>query len=457
LVNGVVTAPAGEERLPLFPTVFEENGRKRRIWAGLIPVAARETYEAGGATPAAADTAGDALSDPRAAAFQAEVLDAIVALSKIDTAVVDDDTARTQLMFTLIAFGDFLQRELPSVWSALNGGPAVSGPAESIRSKLATTFIDTTSWRSLIISAADAAFRTQLFQWQTNPTLSFPTLANTFTDSEIRTGALGLLSMPNAEGVWLNWVDAPGPSLSAAEQAFVNLLNSTSIRSTSLAALLTEASGNRARIEGNDFDRRLEPIRQAFTRDEIETLSSTISSGGIEDAAAAVLETLGEPVAAPAGTVTGPAESHYIVRMIYERSACRGAAPAVLSAASQPFRLATFFDPDAPIRPMRIQLPVDTSFEGLSKFPKAVTMLISDQLRKQTSQARDAGLKDLSEGSVGDAPSGSLGLICSFSIPIITICAFILLMIIVQLLNIVFWWIPLFRICLPLNLKAKAS
>ena len=41
-------------------------------------------------------------------------------------------------------------------------------------------------------------------------------------------------------------------------------------------------------------------------------------------------------------------------------------------------------------------------------------------------------------------------MICQLSIPIITICALILLLIIVALLNIVFWWMPFFRICLPI-------
>ena len=44
----------------------------------------------------------------------------------------------------------------------------------------------------------------------------------------------------------------------------------------------------------------------------------------------------------------------------------------------------------------------------------------------------------------------------SFSIPIITLIAFILMMIIAVLLNIIFWWLPLLKICLPLNLKARA-
>ena len=40
-------------------------------------------------------------------------------------------------------------------------------------------------------------------------------------------------------------------------------------------------------------------------------------------------------------------------------------------------------------------------------------------------------------------------MVCQLSIPIITICALILLMIIVSLLNIVFFWLPFFKICLP--------
>ena len=51
----------------------------------------------------------------------------------------------------------------------------------------------------------------------------------------------------------------------------------------------------------------------------------------------------------------------------------------------------------------------------------------------------------------------SLGMICSLSIPIITICALILLMIIVILLDIIFRWLPFFIFCFPLpKFKAKA-
>ncbi|MGM9480222.1 hypothetical protein ACS5PN_03415 [Roseateles sp. NT4] len=46
-----------------------------------------------------------------------------------------------------------------------------------------------------------------------------------------------------------------------------------------------------------------------------------------------------------------------------------------------------------------------------------------------------------------------LGWLCSFSIPIITICAFILLNVVLSLLNLVFFWLPFVKICLPVPRK----
>jgi hypothetical protein len=48
------------------------------------------------------------------------------------------------------------------------------------------------------------------------------------------------------------------------------------------------------------------------------------------------------------------------------------------------------------------------------------------------------------------------GMVCSLSIPIITIVALILLIIFVILLDIIFFWMPFFQICLPMpKLSAK--
>ncbi|MCI0519068.1 MAG: hypothetical protein L0Z70_02290, partial [Chloroflexi bacterium] len=175
----------------------------------------------------------------------------------------------------------------------------------------------------------------------------------------------------------------------------------------------------------------------------------------------------GDPVQAP--KYDPSAGDFYLARCVYERPRCVITPPKpldpqpvlihppVVSEPSPAFQLASFFDPDAPARQMRIVMPVDTSQAGLRKFPKNVSVLISDQLKRQMQRIDGIKLADLDSGDVGEEGGLDLGMICSLSIPIITICALILLMIIVSLLNIVFWWLPFFKICLPLNLKVKAS
>ena len=143
---------------------------------------------------------------------------------------------------------------------------------------------------------------------------------------------------------------------------------------------------------------------------------------------------------------------YFIVRCAYLRPQCGSA---VVSPPSQPFQLASFFDADAPARRIQVALPVDTSPAALRKYDKGVAFLISDELKKQ--MARVASLKALSDGDISPpAPGVDFGMICSFSIPIITICALILLLVIVIALNLVFFWIPFFKICLPVpTLKGK--
>ena len=113
------------------------------------------------------------------------------------------------------------------------------------------------------------------------------------------------------------------------------------------------------------------------------------------------------------------------------------------------------FDPDAPARPSQVALPLDTTPAALRRHDKSVAFVISDELAKQ--MARIKGLKKLTEGEVDD-PQLGIGMICSLSIPIITLCAFIVLMIFISLLNIIFWWLPFFKICFPIpTLKAKGA
>ena len=143
----------------------------------------------------------------------------------------------------------------------------------------------------------------------------------------------------------------------------------------------------------------------------------------------------------------------YVLRCVYQRPQCKPPRPEIVSAASEQFTIAPFFDFDAPARPIRISMPVDTSIAGLRKFRKNVSFLLSNQLRSQMERATD--LQKALDGDLGAAQSFDLGMICSFSIPIITICALIVLMIFLVLLNFVFWWLPFFRICFPISLKAE--
>jgi hypothetical protein len=149
-------------------------------------------------------------------------------------------------------------------------------------------------------------------------------------------------------------------------------------------------------------------------------------------------------------TPTAPGPDRYVMRLVYARPACKSY---VISAPTRAFQMASFFDPDAPARAIRMTMPIDTSPEGLGKYDKNFNVLISNQLQAQINRIK--GLKELLEGDIDSETPLDLGMICSFSIPIITICALILLMIIVNLLNILFFWLPFFRICLPIPLRSE--
>ena len=166
------------------------------------------------------------------------------------------------------------------------------------------------------------------------------------------------------------------------------------------------------------------------------------------------LSSVNVPVLPPISQKPANAQGDYwfIVRCVYLRPQC---GCKVVSPPCQPFQLASFFDSDAPARRIQVALPVDTSAAALRKYDKGVAFMISDELRNQMS--RVSSLSDLSNGTIGPAGGISIGWICSFSIPIITICAMILLFVIVITLNIVFFWLPFFKICLPVpGLKGKS-
>jgi hypothetical protein len=141
----------------------------------------------------------------------------------------------------------------------------------------------------------------------------------------------------------------------------------------------------------------------------------------------------------------------YVLRCVYERPQCDPPLH-VVSLPSEPFQLAPFFDPDAPTRPVRIPLPADVSIAGLRKFKKNVAFLMSDAMRKKVASitGKEKALIKEDTPSLNPEPTDELAHICSFSIQIIFIVAFFLLITFVVILNFVFWWIAFFKICLPI-------
>jgi hypothetical protein len=165
-------------------------------------------------------------------------------------------------------------------------------------------------------------------------------------------------------------------------------------------------------------------------------------------------------------------EGWFCIRFVHLRCDCGPLHEPLLSEASERFQLASFFDPDAPARPIRIALPLDTTAAGLRKHPKNAVLMVSDVLCGQIQRAKGLGLVDLvlsvlpwplhkplDLGGTAKCKNGAsldIGMICSLSIPIVTLCALILLMIIVSLLDFIFRWLPWFVMCLPVpGLKGK--
>jgi hypothetical protein len=218
-----------------------------------------------------------------------------------------------------------------------------------------------------------------------------------------------------------------------------------------------------------DAQQVLENARVAAER--VDRLTSLVGRAldGAGDAAAPPLPFALQLKNALNGSVNDP--GWFVIRFVYTRTDCGPLHPPMVSAPTERFQLANFFDSDAPARPIRITLPTDTSPAGLRKFNKNTAFVVSDMLCGQMQRAKGLGLVDLvrsvlpwplhkdldvASGSCQNSGGIGIGMICSLSIPIVTICALILLMIIVSLLDFIFRWLPYFAICFPVpKLKGK--
>ena len=143
-------------------------------------------------------------------------------------------------------------------------------------------------------------------------------------------------------------------------------------------------------------------------------------------------------------------EPTFELQMVYEYDPdC----PAVYSDPSRQVTFAAPLDNEAPARPVTIEMP-DIGLAGMRKSKHGVQIKMPKKLREVVSRLNKGILKG--EGLSGKKEIG-VDAVCIFSIPIITLCAFIVMMIFMIALNFIFWWLPFLKICLPLPKKGGSS
>lgn len=103
--------------------------------------------------------------------------------------------------------------------------------------------------------------------------------------------------------------------------------------------------------------------------------------------------------------------------------------------------------------PVKVALPDITDFQTLKNLKPSVAFAVPASLFNFLKKQDPDPTKILKDGPKANSNSDSSGLdiawICSFNIPIITLCAYIVLNLFLSLFNIIFWWIFMIKICIP--------
>jgi hypothetical protein len=467
---------AEEERLPVFPASFaEDDERKRRLFAGLIPVGRREAYLGGQRRDSADSTSGPNATTSKTARkilFRKLVSEpwkqVVLQAKNASTAISEDPTnhetpeaaqvtailqsAREQIQtgswLILLDLAQFLSEQAPTLWKAICG----SVPRSDLKDleKAAYDLCDQTTLAGDIKAVVTTA--------------DYPSPVSTLKEAlagYAKGDAIDQGLKNKIESAQIPFVQNSKASRDAWPAFLFPLADPTFLHKSLLAP-----AGAVAPVAPDEETKR-------------NALVAEISKK-IDDFTGAIVAALPEKAVGPDPEIPTAAElpaaqnhAFFRIRCVYERPACGPLHDDVVSEPTEPFELAGFFDPDAPARPIRIGLPIDTTPAGLRKFDKNTAFIMSDVLCGQVQKLRGLTLgdlirsvlpwplhKDLSVGDMGPCASGGtpIGMVCSLSIPIITICALILLMIIVTLLDFVFRWLPFFMICFPLpGFKAKSN
>jgi hypothetical protein len=136
---------------------------------------------------------------------------------------------------------------------------------------------------------------------------------------------------------------------------------------------------------------------------------------------------------------------HYVVRAFVRLKTHPGCPPKLVwSELSAPFQILPWYA-RSPVPATQIKLPdVSEAIKASPGVAFAVPRKLFNLLRGDP--------QELLKGN-GSEDGFELDWVCGFSIPIITICAFILLNIILVIMHLIFWWLPFVKVCFPLPRK----
>jgi hypothetical protein len=474
----VLTLVPGEEQLPLFEMNFEEDGgRRRRLLAGLIPVGRRETYQNAGKYPpfpgqdqGAADQEDRSpyTSDQRMDVFNKTIAGPWKALleqafktyntlttvespfeeeppeTPLEESVVGAlKAAREQIQtgswYILLELAGFLSEHTQNVWQVVKGeGGKQPEDLDEIAELPLYTYLHT--------EAIDDAFAQNLVQ---DISLSDGNVKRSFEDAVLAAKA-------NEDGLEKVEVSYDREDPAEGWPSFLFPIADFEIASDEPESGI---------LRGISTDGLADLIDQAALQEALEAIDNFAR---LVEKAILIADETPRPIQSVAGQpVFDPRDAWFVIRCVMQRPDCGPLQPPAVSASTVPFKMAAFFDPQAPARPIRIGLPVDVSPAGLRKFDKNTAFMMSDMLCGHVKRFKSLTFgdlvlsvlpwpfhKDLPEADAGPCKDSSgalnLGMICSLSIPIITICALILLMIIVNLLDMIFRWLPYFIVCFPL-------
>ncbi|MBL8350603.1 MAG: hypothetical protein JNL87_09830 [Burkholderiaceae bacterium] len=144
-----------------------------------------------------------------------------------------------------------------------------------------------------------------------------------------------------------------------------------------------------------------------------------------------------------AGRFDEPGARYVLRAFVRLKSECGQAPRTVWSEDSEPFGIAAWYE-GAGAPPVQIPLPDASDRSLLKQLKPNVAFVVPPSMQNLLS----GKTKDLMEGK-GSVGTAGLSWICGFNIPIITICAFIVLNIFLTLFNLIFGWLFFIKICIP--------